>query len=520
MATARTTALPELEIRLSSADGHGPAWVDGIRVVPAEGQSGSDVALERAQLLIKRAGVGSPRQMLVVASTPEGQVWRYILDENGEATDLGRAPTQPLVVERADDVDPAPRQREDDGSSSKRPHIRTLIRSRPWLAPAVIIAAGLVVLLLLALAFKAIFGSTGVSKVAMTTENVALTATPPLEWQADAIWRSPALAQDAGRALVIGGDKVALVTDKPRAVVLVEAATGKTLWSVKAPKEGLSGDLHATHIDGQVVVAVQAGNALHWWTLADGTPGKADLAETARTTWEGFGPVIRESPGEAALVQSGELKRFAVPPAATILAARKDGTVTAAAPQGWWHLTPGEQPAASPSAWEFGSTNPIQLQPVGYLNGRIITVLQPTSEGQPARIVVQRDAEKVRFEFVGSINPPLAEINRGRAGDTATGNRFHSATSGTWGIFGRSLIDLRTSTVTDLGAWQTVWVAADRAHGQINSEPVIAGPKIPPGVLQGGEAFPDDLTVAGALVRAKDGDDTFEYLLPPKTGQQ
>lgn len=359
-----------------------------------------------------------------------------------------------------------------------------------------------------------LLGGGDTDDIQMQKTGAKFTAAAPLEWAGqDPSWRSPALASDAGRALVVGGDKIAMLTDDPRAVVLVNASDGSTLWSAKAPGDKLSSGLAATRIDDQIVVVAQAGSTLHWWDITDGTHHELGLPDGATLSTSGTQPVIRaKGAATASIIQDGKLHDVPVPAEATILAAHQDDSITAVAPRGWWRIQGGD--VGEPRAWPYGSTKAITPTPAAIMGGKIVTVLNPTAPGQPARVVIYDDGtEKVSWLFQAPINPPVDPEPR-----------FVPSTSRTWGIFGRSLIDTKAGAVTDLGAWRTVSVLSDRACGRIGDQHVIVGPKIPRGLMQQVptatgpqmEGCPSDLTKAGALVQATDGDTNHLYLLPNK----
>lgn len=367
------------------------------------------------------------------------------------------------------------------------------------------IALALVVLAVAVAAFAFTRGSRGVE---MEHDDVTLPTAPPAEWSAQASWVSPPLNPKAHRVLVVGGDKVGLVTADGH-VALVEAATGRTLWSHRLPDVEVTKALHATNVDRVPSVALHAGDRLLWWTLATGEEHGIDVPAGARVTFLGDGPLVVTA-SSAAILTQGRLSTVEVPAGATALAARSDGTVTAAAPAGWWHLAAGVQPGAA-VPWESA---PRRITPhvVSYSAGSILTVLPGA---QPQMVVFVDRAKDVRYAFSG----PVLTTSAGPSPSVT----WHPAPSGTWGILSRTLVDLDQGRFEDLGAWQTTVVASDRALGRIGNQRVLAGPSIPRGVLANEEGFPEDLTASGALVRVTVPGSGLSrtpvqrvYLLPPR----
>lgn len=374
----------------------------------------------------------------------------------------------------------------------------TIPRRAAWqLAAALVVLVTAVALILVALLRD---GSVS------TTRDVPFPATPPAEWATRARWRTPPLLPKSGPALVVGQDRVAVITAE-RTLLLIDAASGDTLWTADVPAGQLSTNLALTTIDGQLVIAAQVGDGLCWWGVDDGTPAQLALPPGARATFLGSAPLIGTGPSTVATVRDAALVTTDVPPGATALAARSDGVITAAAPAGWWHLQP-ESTAGPPQPWESISASPISPTVISYSFERIITVLP----GKPVRILVFSDRnEDVRFSFGGAIateNTATQPLNL----------TWYPSPSATWGILSRTLIDLTRGRIVDLGDWTTRHVASDRALGTISSTHALVGPQIPRGQLVGGESFPEDLTTSGALVRSRENGSEMLYLLPSRIG--
>ena len=395
---------------------------------------------------------------------------------------------------------PPPRRRNHRRSTPTRPPVTLAVPRRVLTRTVAVIAA----LAVLGCAIALMAWTVLRDRPQEAVTGVRYPATPPAEWSADALWRSPALLPKAGPAVVIGGDRVAVLTAQRR-VLLIEAATGATRWSAPLPAGEVSSPLASTTVDGQPALAVQLSDRLAWWRISDGTPGEVALPTGARATYRGEAPLIGLDQSTVAVVQGGRLRRVAVPQGALAMAARTNGTVTAAADTGWWHLR--ADAAAGPATpWEPISRQSIRPTVIAYTGAAIITVLP----GKTLRTLVYSDrAHDIRFSF-GGILPT------GPGNATRVDLRWTPSPSREWGILSRSLIDLTRGRVVDLGAWTTRHITSDRALGTIGTQYALVGPLIRRGVLLAGEGFPEELTTSGALVRSRESASETLYLLPPR----
>lgn len=342
---------------------------------------------------------------------------------------------------------------------------------------------------------------------------------PPAEWEADPVWSTPALMEDAGQLPVIGGDKVALVT-ADRTVALVDAG-GDILWSSPLPEGDLPSGrvLTPTRIDGRPVVALHLDGTLAWWDVETGEPGQVEVPPGPAVTYFGDQPLISVSSGTVAVLSDGQLQKIEVPEDATAFAARPDGVVVAASGPGRWSLRPGAA-GTSVRAWEGVGADRAVL-PVTWSWDRLIAVQKPVrqsgdvvtvEDGPTTLLVYSRDATTP--EWSAEVDLPAGQL------------AWRPAPSGRWGMLNDLLVDLEARQVRQVPGWTTTAVASDRALGVIGDQRVLVGPSIPPGVTAADEGFPEDtLRLAegrvGALVRTQtpgpDGEPVHTVsLLPPK----
>lgn len=338
--------------------------------------------------------------------------------------------------------------------------------------------------------------------------------TPPAEYAAGPAWASPPLAPGIP-AVAVGAppeESVALVTAE-RTLVLVSAADGQVRWRSPLPRGAeIHGRPAPTRIDGEDVVALHVGERLAWWSLDDGTPHEMEIPTGAVVSVLGEVPLVAHG-RQVTPAGAGARAAVTVPDGMIALAAHEDGQVTVAGPTGWAHLGP-DGSTRSSGPWE-NATSPSPTV-AGY-SGGVVLVVRPGPHGTATLEAHADRTTDVRYLFGGPVLLPPG----GRLTWTAS-------PAGTWGILGRALVDLRTGRVDDLGAWSTRTVTADRAYGHIDGSAVVVGPTLARGMIAPGEAIPEALTTAGALVRGpapnadtsggvdpRRNDDTV-YLLPAR----
>lgn len=334
--------------------------------------------------------------------------------------------------------------------------------------------------------------------------------TAPAEWSPGATWASPPLLEGT-RAVGVGADATALVT-ADRSLLLV-GTDGKPTWRGDLPDGTVKTAPAPARIGGRDVLAAHVGDRLVWWAIDDGDRTAIEVPAGAKVSLLGEVPLVAVGGTEVMAVTSDHPTRVQVPADVTALAAHEDGAITAAGPGGWRHLRSDGGPGSA-GAWE----NPSPAAPtvVGYTGGFVLLV----RPGNPATVEVHADrTSDVRYVFGAPIVLP------GGPGASIT---WTPSPSGTWGILGRTLVDLRLGRAEDLGAWSTQSVTTDRAYGHIDGQSVIVGPAIGRGVLAPGEATPDVVTAAGAVVRGPAADSSggrgtdprrtadVAYFLPPR----
>lgn len=386
---------------------------------------------------------------------------------------------------------------------------RRLVLSRPVIA---ILAAAAVVLASAGWLITSLLrppNAPGPAPSASSASSTRLPVPPPPGYTSDVRWSTPALAREAGAVVAVGQNRADLAyVAADRRVHVVDAMTGTDRWSARLPDGALTGPPTPTRIDGRDVLATHVGTTLAWWDVADGRHGATlALPAQARVTFLGTSPMVGLDARTVGVIRSGRLQRVAVPGGAAPLAAQ-EGVVTAAAPVGWWHLRPGVAPAL-PTPWEADDPAPNAPAPrpevVGYLAGSVLTLSAPDAQGR--RYVAVR----------ADLDSSMPVSFRGLHADAgATPAPWRPSPSGTWGVLGRTLVDVDAGRVTDLGAWTTTWVTDDRAYGRIGDQRVQAGPRTPRGTLPDGAALAEAQVPAGAAVRVRDGDAEIVHVVPPE----
>lgn len=515
-------------------DGAELAYVDGLQVVPTGGKSATDAAMDRVATLASHRGSGSPKTLRVLATDAKGITWEMTVDEKG-----GRA-VVPAAAPPKETLAPAPHKLTEERSRRRlrqnppkpTPERRGHSAARRIPAPLMLSSARPKERSLLPLAFI-IVAVTLVAVLSGAALWIARSATSPVEmthgvpfpveapvgWSRDARWQTPALADDTGRARVIGGDVAAFVAADPRRVFVVETSSGNVRWSQELPDGSIDGGLHATTIDGQVVVAAHVGSRLAWWSLESGDEGGVDLPPGASVQWSGAQPVVVLTASSAAVISDEQLVTVGIPKGATVFAAMGDGTISAASSDGWWQLRPG-QAGGQVTPWAWRTTLPIKPDVIAYSGGRYVLRLAPQQKGQPTRVLVYRDRGPADGGPVWSFDAPITPSGE-KDEEGKPAESWSPSTSLTWGVLGRTLVNFESETATDLGPWTTTHVVSDRAYGIVRDasageQTIVVGPRISARVIDGTGGIPDDLTVAGALVRTTQKSDgvQHDYLLP------
>lgn len=323
----------------------------------------------------------------------------------------------------------------------------------------------------------------------------------PDGFSAEARWVAGPLDPQGGAAVTHNNTVAFLTTD--RRVVLVAAEDGSVRWSVKLPEGRPSGGLHHTRIGGADVLALRVGDRLVWWSAAEGEEAGIDVPPGVGISYHGDAPLIGLDATTVASVSAQGLQRTTVPAGAYPLAVRADGRITAASAQGWWQLRPGAVPGM-PQEWERTEPQGVAAKVAGYGGSSIITVHPPDETGRPHLVVHTDRARDVLVSFRAPYVPNGQDA-------------WIPSPSGSWGILGRTLVDIENGRVADLGLWRTVHVGDDRAVGVIDGQAVIVGPTLKAGVLSS-DAFPEAVTSAGAVVRRDSQQGQMIHLLPPAQG--
>lgn len=365
------------------------------------------------------------------------------------------------------------------------------------LGTALAVLATLALVVALVLWTDAMRRSPSADDVVRTGDEAGFPTAPPDTFTGQGRWVAGPLDPEGGPAVTVG-DAVAVVTHDRR-LVMVEAGDGTVRWSSALPEGPLSGGVHRSRIDGADVLTLRVGDRLAWWSVDDGQEHGLDLPAGAGVSHHGATPLVGIDASTVASVADGALREVVVPAGAFPLAAREDGTVTAASSQGWWHLRPGQAPGL-PTPWErtepLGATTRI----AGYAGSSIVLLHPPDDTGRPHLVVHTDREEDVRVSFRAPYVPGPEDA-------------WVPSPTDTWGVLGRTLVDIENGRVADLGDWRTVHVADDRTIGILGGQAVAAGPALPRGVLTT-DAFPEAMTPSGAVVRHEGADGQVVHLLP------
>ena len=299
-----------------------------------------------------------------------------------------------------------------------------------------------------------------------------------------------------------GDASVGFVT-ATHAMTTLDAATGRPRWSAALPEGDLRGGPALTRLAGVDAFVVQVGERALAWAVHDGrvlidTP----LPPRAELVVAGSAPMVRLTTTRAALLTPAGLEQVEVPVGASALAGREDGTVLLASPRGWWHVAPATV-AGDPTPWEpIGSPQdrPRSAPTVVGMVGSSVVLVHP--DPTHPRVVVHHDGVSVRPSFQDVYVPSRHPI-------------WAPSPSGSWGILGRSLVDVEAGQVVDLGDWRTVYVGDRQAYGTIGETLARTTPDGPPTPVTVRSSLVEATTPAGGLVRATSPEGTRVWSLPP-----
>ncbi len=442
---------------------------------------------------VTTAAAGSPRPVAGAAGAGATAVGATVADARVAERGVAGASAAPAPVEAADPavdraqrrarlMELARRETEEAGRATSRV-------SRARRSMALIAAAAVTVVLAILLVVDKLDSPNTPAQVI-----AGLPVAPPPEWAAQATWSTGPLATEAGPTVGLG-ERVAYVT-ADRGVVVADIVTGDAKWRVELPDGDIAGPLSRTRLVQTDAVALHVGDRLLAWSVDDGKPVAAvDLPAGAQVTYLGAAPLVGVGPSTVAVVGSEGLIDIAVPEGAYALAARTDSSVTAAAPAGWWHLRAG-RPSGAARPWENPSADsrPADSLPSikGYAADSVI-VMYPAFRDRPSEVVVHTDrAGDLRASFRGPVQ-----------GSGSAESTWIAAPGGAWGVLGRTLVDIRAGSVSDLGAWQTRMLTADHAFGLVGEQLVAATPGAAPAVLPAGTQEPETTTSDGAVIRLR-----------------
>jgi len=238
------------------------AEIDGCRVPPGEGADGQhDPRAAATAVLVATARRLRGQQGAIratVRAADSDVVWQAIVTGNGELFDATPAP------------------------GTARP------RWGGWR----LIAAGAGVVVVLAVATVVVVASNRTPPPAVaaaappppTGTPTPYPSLPPPGYGGQADWSAPIAA---GSVPVLAADgRIVTVTGTAGSptVAVLDPATGVPVWSAELPRAAATfssgGGLHLSRIDGHPVVAVAAGDTVHWWTLdGEHTAGSVAIPE-------------------------------------------------------------------------------------------------------------------------------------------------------------------------------------------------------------------------------------------------
>lgn len=383
---------------------------------------------------------------------------------------------------------PNPLIRPGHGSSARTRRTNVIRVAKP--VAGVVLAAGVIIV-----------GIGGWSKLSTpdTAGHSAAAAAQPFPGSApdghgdETLWTGPILLRDSLISVSGEGDDSTVVyVAADRSVQAADSATGTVRWRIPLPAGEIGTGPATTRIDGAPAVLVRVGDRVLAWAVVDGRQlADVTIPGGSSVHLDGPAPLVRIDASAAGVVHGSGLATVALPSGSRAIAARGDGSVLAASGAGWWHLSPQAAPG-NVTPWEQmgagAAAAPATTRVVGAV-GSAIVLLDDNPEAR--RLLVHHDGDTdVRPSFQGEYVP----------GRTTT---WAPSPSGTWGIFGRTLVDVEAGSTTDLGDWETVVVTETHAYGFVGDVLHRAAPGQAPTPVGNPTALIEASTPEGSVVRAE-----------------
>lgn len=304
---------------------------------------------------------------------------------------------------------------------------------------------------------------------------VQLPVVPPTGWSSVATWsrRLPASGGTGStQGVAVVGDTLVTVSDDGGSVVAVQVATGLERWSAE-----VGGGLKGGSVSGPVLVGadrVAAWTSRRLVTLSTttgATAGSWDLESGAQVGAVGGGLVVAGLGQHAQILgTTGGLSDRVIPAASVPVGIVGDGLVVAGEGRAWLVRSPtvageGTVLTAPPGTFWAG--------PVAVVGDQLVAAFTPADSSS----TVQLRSFSVGTWTVGWTTPAVpaaaAASLSSQSFQWGTGQApaMQVSPSKTWGVYGSTVVDLRTGQVTALPTgWVTSTVGSQLGFGTVNGQ--------------------------------------------------
>jgi len=342
-------------------------------------------------------------------------------------------------------------------------------RSQKKLSPKALIATGAaagavvaVIILALVLIISAAGSRPASRPVAATSSQPVPTPTQlpiagPNGWASEAAWSVRSGAQSGSSAAAVAADAThVFALPDSSSVAGYAASSGVQRWRQQV-RESIQQGPALTTVDGHPAVVASTADMLYAWAPATGDPlGSWKLPVTgARVQVTATGPVVSGQGQHAFVVVDGRLEARVLPASSTAVAPGPDGSLlVAGAPGQVWavgsaSIAGSPMALSAPSGYTFSNV-------VGSTSTQLVAAFTPSSTSSSQQVVL-------RGFRIGSWQA-LWTSSKLPAVQTASSSSapLQAAPSGEWGIYGSTVLNLKSGATKALPTDWVTSVVADK----------------------------------------------------------
>ena len=462
-------------------DGTYSGHVDGVLI--AEG-SEDDVRAACLQAVAARAAARPLKAVRASAVHLDGRTWPMVVQADGTVHDLSK---------------PAR-------------------RGRPAKTLGIAIGAGVLAVTIIATAAALIATRPNAASAPVTTVTVQPTATPselpalaPDGWSTHAVWYSPTAATSSPRVIALPDTLVLGTAAGPTtSITALDVATGQPRWAVPLGKTLTAGP-ELTTVDGETLIAAASSDTLRLIDTAGQTRYKLALDTGAKVTITPGGVIISADNTSARIIQAGTLVARVIPAGGRPVAVLDNSLIVASPTAQWWAIT---DPATAPDPLLLQAPSPDvrPIGPVGIAGDTLLFAWAPNERPPNPTTTISGHAIAQSMQTTVHLTATAATSTIPRPGE------WQPSPDGTWGIYGRTVIDITAGTSTPLPRdWVTATVLNDRAWSRRSRTLLLSTDRAGATTTQTGHvaiSVPVANTRELLVVAAEDSDGVRLYGLP------